>query len=161
MSAMIGKGWHMAGADFSAPACAMCRSAIGPGTHDITVADARMLPFRDRVFDAAFASHVLGHLSCEGRMEAAAEISRVLKKSGLLFFRAFSSGDFRSGTGTEIEPGTYLRGTGIRTHYFGTEEVTDLFPQLTPVSLDSDRWTMRVRGQDYNREEIVAVFARP
>jgi len=160
MSAMIRNGWQVTGVDFSAPACVMCRQAVGLEANDVAVADARELPFRDQVFDAVFAAHVLGHLSAGGRIQIVSEISRVLKKSGLLFFRAFSTGDFRFGTGTEIEPGTYMRGTGIQTHYFGKEEVDYLLSELVPVSRETHRWIMRVRGQDYNREEIIAVFTR-
>ena len=51
--------------------------------------DAYQLPFRDAAFDAVVMDFVLEHL--EFPEQSAAEISRVLKPSGLLFFRTPNS----------------------------------------------------------------------
>ena len=42
-------------------------------------------------------------------------------------FSGFLNRDFRYGQGNETEPGTFLRGNGIQTHYFTGQEVVDLF----------------------------------
>ena len=90
----------------------------------------------------------------------AAEGSRVLRTGGRLFLRVFSSRDFRAGTGLLAEPDTYLRGDGILTHYFTSEEVRTLFPGLSLVILEAQEWTMQVRGEQLLRSEIVAEFMK-
>ena len=160
LGAMSAKGWDVTGIDFSLPAVGMCRRILGPGIPDVVAADSRILPFRTGAFDAVFAFHVLGHMLVGDRVKSAAEIVRVLGQSGTFHFRAFSVADLRFGKGNEVEDATFVRGTGIPTHYFTLAEAADLFSALLPVSLDSHRWTMRIRGEDLVREEIAAVFSR-
>ncbi len=155
---MTRQGWDVIGIDYSLPATALCRKNTGIENVAIIAGDARALPFRPGTFDAIFAYHILGHMLAADRRKSAAEITRVLGPSGSIYFRAFSGGDLRFGSGRELEDGTFLRGTGIFTHYFTRNEVAGLFFPLEPVSLDSHRWTMRVRGKDLVREEITAVL---
>lgn len=101
------------------------------------VADARKLPFRSASLDALVAIHVLGHLSAEGRRDAAREWARVLRPGGALVLEAFARGDAREGAGREVEPGTRER-EGIPTHYFAPGEVEALF----------QGWEGRVESED-------------
>jgi hypothetical protein len=64
----------------------------------------------------------------------------------------------RNGTGKKVEDSTFLRGTGVLTHYFTENEVKTLFSPLIRESVRTRYWTMRVRGRDLRRAEIVAVF---
>jgi len=161
LSAMMHYGWLVTAIDFSLQAALLARATALRGTGaDVAVADGRSIPFRDRSFDAVVACHVLGHSEGPDRRRIAKEICRVIRPSGQLIFRDFSTGDFRAGAGRETEPGTRIRGNGILTHYFTDMEVTTLFPGLVPVSVQSDEWTMRVRGVDYRRAEIVAIFKK-
>ena len=43
---------------------------------------------------------------------------RVLRPGGEVRFKAFSRADMRFGKGEEVEPGTFIRGAGVLTHYF-------------------------------------------
>ncbi|MDO5846603.1 MAG: class I SAM-dependent methyltransferase [Methanocorpusculum sp.] len=116
-------------------------------------ADIRRMPFADDAFDVVFCRHVLGHLREADRETAAAELFRVAKPGGVIYFVGFSRGDFRCGKGAEVEPFSFLRGDGIMTHYFSAEEVEGLF---AGAEAKEERWTMRVRGEEYQRAEIRA-----
>ena len=157
---IAGRGWHITGLDYSLPALRLCRDASGRENFNAVAADARVLPFGAGTFDAVFAFHILGHMLAADRERAVAEILRVLSRSGFVYFRSFADGDLRQGTGRELEEGTFVRGTGILTHYFTCSEVARLFSPLVPLSLDTQRWTMRVRGRDLIREEITAVLSK-
>jgi ubiquinone/menaquinone biosynthesis C-methylase UbiE len=136
------------------------RACGGPQGANLAAADVRHLPFHDGSFDAIFAFHILGHLSGAGRAEALPEIFRVARAGGRVFFRDFSTRDFRYGQGTETEPGTFLRGTGIRTHYFTLQEVSGLFTGFHAETADICTWAMRVKGTEYERSEITAAFGK-
>lgn len=148
------------GLDISPSAVALCRLASEEEI-PLLVADARLLPFRDRSFDAVCAFHLVGHLSEEGRTTVAGEIVRVLRPGGKLYFRDFSVLDMRYGKGTEVEAGTFLRGDGISTHYFSEVEVGTLLSGLRSCALETCTWPLRVRGRNLTRAEIDAVFVKP
>ncbi len=115
------------------------------------VGDVRSLPFSDSVFDIIFCWHVLGHLFFKERKTAADEMLRVLKPGGVLYFKDFSRNDFRYGKGTEVEPSSFLRGDGIVTHYFESEELISLFG---PSDISLVSWDLRIKGVNNRREEI-------
>ena len=155
---------HITAFDFSASAVDACKRGIScrddKNRAELLAADCRNLPFSDSVFDIAFYRHVTGHMACEDRKISAEECIRVLKEGGELHFTGFSVEDMRAGKGDETENNSYLRGSGIMTHYFTEEEVRDLFSRLHEISLRTVRWKMRIRGKDYPRAEIAAVFRK-
>jgi 2-polyprenyl-3-methyl-5-hydroxy-6-metoxy-1,4-benzoquinol methylase len=104
--------------------------------------------------------HVIGHLHAPDRGQITNKLPYLLKHGGILFFSDFSTNDFRFGKGDETEAGTFRRGPGIITHYFTQEEVIDLFPTLTPMSINLHQWPMRVLGNTLVRSEIQATFTR-
>jgi hypothetical protein len=86
------------------------------------------------------------------------EAVRVTAPKGRIYLRVFSSEDFRSGAGREVEDGTRLRRTGVLTHYFSERELASLFPSCRPLRLETTRWHFRVRGAHLPRAEIAAEF---
>ena len=161
LSAMVYRDWVVTALDLSPKAAHLARTHARQGTGaDVAVADARVIPFCDRSFDAVVACHILGHGNTGSRTRIAREICRVLTPGGQLRFCDFSTRDFRFGSGRETEPGTFLRGNAITTHYFTETEVRDLFPNLALQSLRQDEWVLRVRGKDYLRSEISALFRK-
>jgi SAM-dependent methyltransferase len=140
----------------------MCRkTCTDPDQVRVLVGDVRRTPFRDESFDIVIASHITGHLSLYGRRDLAGEILRLLAAGGTMFFRDFSTGDFRYGRGEETETGTFVRKNGITTHYFTDQELPALFSGLAVRSLVQHRWGMQVRGIVLPRAEIVAEFKKP
>ena len=161
VSAMIQRDWDVTAIDFSSRAVALCRRVITNPRHGhVMVADARWSPFRNAMFDAVFAVHMIAHLPAPDRRWIAGEVIRLLKPGGVLFFCEFSTDDFRYGKGDETEEATFLRGTNIITHYFSEQEVVGLFSYLTPVSVRTCHRPMRIRGIDLVRSEITAVFTK-
>ena len=160
-SALVSGGWNVVAFDFSPSAVKLCRRCVGSSASGyVATADARYLPFRDGIFDAVIAFHIIGHMVKHDRKRSIAEAARVLRVGGSLVFRDFSSKDFRMGSGDETECNTFCRGTGIITHYFLESEVTDLFCAFHRVSFCTRPWTMRVRGKNLEREEVEAVFLK-
>jgi MPBQ/MSBQ methyltransferase len=128
---------------------------------EIAVADAQHTPFCDHTFDAITACHLLGHGTADSRIAIIEELTRLLRPSGMIWFCDFSTRDFRFGSGRQTEPGTFVRGNGIATHYFSEGEVRDLFSGFETAFLRFDDWTLRVKGVDYPRSEISALFRKP
>jgi ubiquinone/menaquinone biosynthesis C-methylase UbiE len=159
--ALVHRSCDITAIDFSATAVAMTRRVmIRYHAGDAVVADARNLPFRHTTFGCVIARHVIGHMHKDDRMAAAREAARVLQPGGRVFLQVFSVDDLRNGVGKKVEDTTYLRGTGIITHYFTGPEVEALFPTLEKESVTNRRWTMRIRGRDLLRAEIVAIFMK-
>jgi SAM-dependent methyltransferase len=160
VTAMVTRCWDVVAIDFSMEALRL--SQRNPLLPDIACiqADLRALPFRGEVFDGVFLIHSAGHSLEPSRNDIVREAARVLKYGGRLFFRAFSCGDFRSGKGTRIEPGTWIRGDGIPTHYFTLDEVVSLFYSLHMTEIRETCWTMRVKERLMKRAEIVAEFVK-
>jgi SAM-dependent methyltransferase len=155
LSALPG-GCRVVGLDISPQALLLARRARADA-HFI-LADASRLPLREKSFDIVFAFHVTGHLLTPGRRALAADAARVLVPGGQLFLRDFCDLDMRAGQGAEVEPGTFRRGNGVITHYFTEDEVKELFCGLRLASIGTHSWKMRVKGENYLRAEVEAVF---
>ncbi|MFA4876225.1 MAG: class I SAM-dependent methyltransferase [Methanoregula sp.] len=159
LAGMLQCGWRVVATDFSHAATCLTKKTIpGSSSCEVVVSDVRFLPFCSRSFDAVFAWHILGHLPKKDRISSVHEITRLLGPGGYLFFSEFSQNDFRFGNGTLTEQNTFMRGNGIRTHYFTDDEVRDIFCNFEEKSVSTRTWTMRIRGKDLVRSEIQAVF---
>lgn len=160
-ASLIQAGCSLTAIDLSPRAASLCRNiCTDPDRVSILIADSRQTPFCNESFDVVIASHITGHLSIDGRRHLASEVLRLLIPGGSLYFRDFSTRDFRYGRGEETETGTFTRKNGITTHYFTNEEVMTLFSGLELLSLVQHRWEMRVRGMNLPRAEIVAEFKK-
>jgi MPBQ/MSBQ methyltransferase len=160
LRAMAINGWDIAAVDYSLQAILMCRERCSSFMIHLARADARTLPFRDNAFDTSFATHVAGHLLAGERVALAKEITRVTKPGGTLYFRDFGTADFRCGEGVLVEHQTFRRASGSITHYFSADEIGSLFSGFRSCSILPERWSLRVRGRDYQREEIVGEFEK-
>ncbi len=149
------------GLDLSPAALALCRPAPGRPAPLLVRGDARRLPFRDGSFDVVLLLHVLGHGRADERRAMVAEAVRVTAPGGRLHLRVFSCEDFRAGAGREVEDGSFLRATGVLTHYFTEDEIVSLFGPCRRLRLETVRWHLRVRGTDLLRAEIEGAFEVP
>lgn len=120
------------------------------GCIDLVTGDVRNLPFDDGTFAAVICYDVLQHLLEPERVRAAEEIKRVLAQGGVAFLEAFGLGDMRYG-GTEVEPHTFRRETGIIYHYFSEEEMRKLLTGLEEVTAKTTVTHRTFRGRDYER----------
>jgi ubiquinone/menaquinone biosynthesis C-methylase UbiE len=160
LAAMASRDWNILAVDFSRSALGLCRRNPLLGAVEYVLADAAVLPFRDETFDAVFLTHCAGHAQEQVRNTIASESFRTLRSGGRLFFAGFSTADFRSGRGTAIDPSTRLKGDGILTHYFTSDEVISLFSPLIPVTVSEETWSLKIRGKTLQRAEIVGEFQR-
>jgi ubiquinone/menaquinone biosynthesis C-methylase UbiE len=131
------------------------REMRGRGDFDLVAGDVRCLPFREGTFDAVVCYDVLQHLLGPERARAAEEIKRVLVPGGIAFIEAFGRGDMRYG-GSEVEPHTFRRETGIIYHYFSEEEMGQLLSGFEGVAVKSTITHRTFRGRDYQRHRVFA-----
>ena len=158
---LVRNGFCVTAVDFSPAAVSLCRNTCpDPDQATLLIADTRKTPFCTASFDVIIASHITAHLNDDGRRKLASEVFRLLVPGGILYFRDFSTADFRYGRGLETEAGTFARKNGIATHYFTREEVLTLFHHLSVRSLVEHRWKMRVRGIVLPRAEIIVEFKK-
>ena len=162
VASFVQAGCSVTAIDSSSHAASLCRNTCtDPNRVMILIADTRQTPFCNESFDIVIASHITGHLSLFGRRHLASEVHRLLAPAGTMYFRDFSTGDFRYGHGKETETGTFTRKNGIATHYFTDDEVLTLFSGFAVQYFIQHRWEMRVRGTVFSRAEIVAEFKKP
>ncbi len=121
-----------------------------------------MRPSLSGGFDAVRAVHLIGHLRAPGRRRACAALFGLLGPGGVLVVSEFGTNDFRCAKGSEVEPGTRRRGTGIETHYFTREELLGLVEQggATVLSLQAERFHVTYGGQRLARERWDLVAQR-
>jgi len=148
---------HAIGLDFSRQALLSCRRWQNVR---LVQGDVTALPFREGSVPSISASHILGHLTLNGRRQAAREIHRVLMEGGSLYVNVFGEQDMRCGKGLEMEERSYERGNGIICHYFKEGEVTSLFPGLTVEREWERRLTKRFHGRDVVRQELRALLRK-
>jgi 2-polyprenyl-3-methyl-5-hydroxy-6-metoxy-1,4-benzoquinol methylase len=145
-------GYHVAGMDLVREGLLEMR---GRGDFDLVTGDVRSLPFKDDSFDAVVCYDVLQHLLEPERAGVTEEIRRVLVPGGIAFIEAFGRGDMRYG-GTEVEPHTFRRETGIIYHYFSEEELEKLLSGFAEVTVKSTVTHKTFRGREYERHRVFA-----
>ena len=148
------------GIDISPVALGMCKARYSGDRQEYAIADAGQLPFRDGCFDVVITFHVMEHLYRNEREESAREMLRVLRPGGEVRFKAFSRADMRYGKGEEVEPGTFIRGAGVLTHYFTEDEVRDLFAGAVESSFEEIRIEKMILGQDALRSRLSFIFKK-
>ncbi len=154
-------GVRAVGIDISSVALDMCRARYSSDGQEYALADAGMLPFREGCFDVVLCFHVLEHLYRQERVASAREMLRVLRPGGQVRFKGFSRDDMRYGKGQEVEPGSFIRGAGVLTHYFLAEEVRELFTGMHEIGFEEIRIEKMIMGQDALRSRLSFVFRKP
>ncbi len=137
--ALIDMGISVTGVDFSKSAIDMCLGIEG----DFVCSRVDSLPFPDDSFDGALAFHVLEHLDEKELADTASELGRVVKDGGHILIKAFSRNDMRSEKGESIDNSTFVRGNGIRYHYFTEDELLDAFDRMQCISITTVEETTR------------------
>jgi len=148
------------GLDFSRQALLLCRRDPDLTGTDFVRADTRFLPFKEGTIHTIDVHHLLGHLAYDDRIRTAQEIKQVLTPDGEVVITVFGTSDVRCGKGIEVEPGTFVKGTGIMTHFFHQGEISDLFSPFQSISKQTQEWLMRVRANIYMRQLLVSRFKK-
>lgn len=158
LAALARAGNSVVGVDFSTPALRTC-----PQGERIELVRGNVLrmPMASRSFDVAVLFHVLEHFLEGDRARVVEEVRRVLRPGGHALVRVFSTSDMRYGKGTEVEKDTFVRGTGIRYHYFREEELHELFQGFRTVTLTEVRSNKRYGNEERIRSELVGAFRLP
>lgn len=148
------RGFDVVAIDISHSAIEMTRkSSIGRNLGiDILAASICKTPFQDSSFDVIWCYGVLQHLLSGERGQAISEFSRILRKGGVLFLEVFGRDDMRYG-GSEVEPHTFSRGSGIVYHYFDMAELEELLAGFSCNIIES-RTDKRFNGEYYLRHMI-------
>jgi len=89
-------------------------------------------PYEPATFDVVYAHLSLHYYSEKVTEQVFAEIARVLKSGGMLYFSCKSVDDPKYGEGEEIEPGIFSRNGHIR-HFFSLEYTQSLVSQQFEV----------------------------
>lgn len=155
----LSRMYRTVGIDISKTALVASRAYLEksgqPSEH--LVSSVTELPFDDDSFDGVVCYGVLQHLFANDRRTAVSEFKRVLSPGGFLFFEAFGAGDMRYG-GTEVEPHTFLRKSGLIYHYFTIEEVESLLGDFEIIKLEDVRSQKSFRGKLYPRHMVKGIL---
>ena len=102
--------------------------------------DMKKLPYVDSCFDAVICLHTIYHQKLEGMQETVSEISRILRKRGLLLINFLSKRTHSYGKGTKTEENTFIEQEGIEKgvlhHFTDEKEIKRLFKNFEIVSLE-------------------------
>ncbi len=155
------RGYDVTGIDVSTRALEIAHTSGTKHCLDIDFIAGNIcnLPFSDNSFDAVLCYGVLQHLLSKERKIAVSEFRRVLPKGGQLFIEVFGKDDMRYG-GTEVEPDTFSRNSGIIYHYFTKDELEILLSDFS-FRISESRKEKRFEGKSYTRHMINAVAKKP
>jgi len=131
------KGFNVYGCDNSKTALKFIRG-IDPKAK-LKKCDVSKLPYKSNFFDGVASIAVIQHATIKKIKKTIKEISRVLKKNGLLFLITISNRDPSYKTGKEIEKNTKINidqiDSKIPHHFFNKKELIGLFHNFKIVRL--------------------------
>ncbi|QLH74087.1 MAG: class I SAM-dependent methyltransferase [Methanomassiliicoccales archaeon] len=160
MSALISSGVSPVCLDISRNALMRCKPIVRDGAVYFVEGDVTDLPFKDGSFNSVVCFHILEHLTEVNRAKAAREVARVLSPGGMLYVQAFSVRDMRYGKGEVVEDRTFIRGDGIRYHYFEDGEIEELFSMLRADESREKVLEKRYHGRVMRRAVFQIVFEK-
>lgn len=157
------KPGQVVGADRALWGLRLVRQEVAPAGPRLVRADACAWPFASGTFDVVRAVHLIGHLDATARARGMAELARVTRPGGTLLLVEFGSGDFRCGSGDQVEHRSFRRGTGIVTHYFDEGELAGLAEGagLEVETVDAERFQVTYGDMVRPRERWVVQATRP
>ena len=137
-------GVQVTATDFSDIAIAQNQARVSSGNPVFAVLDiSQTLPYDSASFDAVYAHWSLHYYNQDDTAKIFAEIARVLKPGGMLYFACKSDKDPLYGKGDEIQPGVFQLDGHIR-HFFSMEYTKRLVAEHFEIVKAED-----VTGGDY------------
>lgn len=144
-------GFEVTAVDLSAAALAILQHKLTQSPQDVQVHihDIRRVPFADASFDSVLCVWTLGHGLFVDTALAIEEVARVLKPGGGFCSDFMSRADETYGTGTEIEPDTFIGSVDgeehIPHHYFEANELERLFECYTRVTIEPVKYSVKTK----------------
>ena len=154
------KGYNVTGLDFSKAATEMAGERIASRGFDAELVTGNILdPGLDLGrFDCVLLHHVLDNMLVEERKITLQRVKDLLEEGGIISFQDLSTGDVRYGKGEEVERNTYLKGDGIRLHFFELDETRDLFSEFKVLELEIHQWVQGKGDRRLKRSRIKGIF---
>ncbi len=101
------------------------------------------LPYHDGFFDAVLSTQVIHHGDIATIKGIVKEVSRVLKKGGVVFISVPSTRN-QGETYKQLEPNTFIpldgKEKGLPHHIFTPEELRDVFKDFVIIDIHLDKW---------------------
>ncbi len=144
------EGFAPVGSDVAANGLAACAAMLREADlpAPLVRADMTAAPFADGVFDAGLATNVLNHNPRALLQQAADEIHRVLRPGGEFYLTVLNTGDWRYGSGEEVEPDSFILAegpeTGILHHFFSEADLREWLGAFECVSLQRERGELKL-----------------
>lgn len=129
-------------------------------SYEKVLGDVRNLPFKNCSFDGIIAVHILEHIPIKYIQKSVEEMYRILKKDGYIFVDVFSVEDFRFGKGEEIEKNTFLRKTGIFTHYFYDDELINILNKFNLIKIEKKIIKRKIFNNIYKKVDLVYIGSK-
>ncbi len=137
-------GYNVVGADFSSEAIKIAKEKSKD--LDFKVLDiSKPLPFEDTSFDVVYSHLAVHYFNKETTELIFKELSRILKKDGVLAIFVNSVNDPEYGTGTQIEEDYFAIGN-MQKRYFSQESLKHYVEGFEPLLLDEKGETYKDRA---------------
>lgn len=136
-SYLIDNGFDVYACDVSENAISIAKQTLKEV--EFKICDMISLPYKDEFFSGIYCDHVIQHSTVNNIKKAIGEISRVLKKNGILFLTVASTKHPKFLTGEEIETNTKINTDDIDGkiphHFFTEEEMRAFFKDFDIIKL--------------------------
>jgi ubiquinone/menaquinone biosynthesis C-methylase UbiE len=148
-------GWLVTALDIDAKKLAFLKKRAEEYNLDICIAKGSMndLQFQDNVFDAVICLSTIHHQKYSGIENTLAEIHRVLKPRGKVFFDILSINDPSYETGENIEKGTKTGGRegeeNIPHHYSTKKELEELLADYSDAKINENKFSYEYDHGNY------------
>ena len=155
---LAARGLEVVATDSAPAAVAACKSNLAEAglRAEVMRVDMSQYPFPDAHFRGVVASHVIHHTDLATLKRILADIWRVLAPGGYFVWATPCPKHYECGSGTEIEPGTWVdpegREAGLPHHYCTEAEVRGLLSGFDILSMneheyregENSRWHFRI-----------------
>jgi SAM-dependent methyltransferase len=154
------RGYDVVGIDISKTAVEKARERIVSRGFDALLITGDILDPDIDIgrFDCILLHHVLDNMLLDGREKMVKRAKELLSERGIISFQDLSRNDVRFGNGEEVEKNTFLKGDGIRLHFFDLDETRDLFRDLEIIELGDHEWAQGRGSSKLKKSRIRGIF---